>query len=87
MYDNLKNDLVTVEYLDIANATYCQGSIAFGDLQAIGAGFIERYRDINGNLEYYGFHYNTQLNGKKITAVLRFGNNLLRPGETYESHY
>lgn len=83
----LKHDLLTLEYIDVANATYSRGSIAFGDLQNLGAGSIERNYDINGNLEYYAFHYKVMLHDEKIIAALRFNNTILRPGESYESFY
>lgn len=83
----LKHDLLTLDYIDIADATYSKGSIAFGDLQDIGAGSIDRTFDINGNIEYYAFHYNLILNDEKITASLRFGDTVLHPGESYESFY
>jgi hypothetical protein len=83
----LKHNLLTLDYIDIADATYSRGLIAFGDLQDIGAGLIERNYDINGNIEYYAFHYKSTLNDEKITASLRFGDTVLRPGESYESFY
>ena len=83
----LKNELLTAQCLEVANASYCKGSIAFGDLQDLGAGSIERRYDINGDLEYYGFRYSTHINNEKIVAILKFGNNTLFPGNTYGCEY
>lgn len=83
----LKNELLTADYLDIANATYFEGSVAFGDLEAIGAGAIRRKYDRNGDLEYYGFQYGTYLGDERITATLKFSGHILIPGTTYSSEY
>jgi hypothetical protein len=83
----LKNELITADSLEIANATYCLGHVAFGDLQAIGAGVIGRKYDRNGDLTEYNFTYCKTLNGEAVKAKLIFGDNILDPGETYYGLY
>jgi hypothetical protein len=83
----LKNELITADSLEIANATYCLGHVAFGDLQNIGAGVIGRKYDRNGDLVEYQFTYSKTLNGEALRAKLIFDSNILYPGDTYHSLY
>ena len=81
----LKNELITADSIEVANATFSLGHIAFGDLQDIGAGIISRKYDRAGDLCEYRFTYSRDLNGEALKAKLIFGRNILYPGETYES--